>query len=298
MRYVAAMLLFLFAHATGYSQLVVGDSVTQGELAKAKETLTRAIPKKIDLKAGEFFTITAADKYKGMPVTWYTPPSPEDNPDTPLYDKHDLAPNETTRVFAIKPGDTKPKSHTIGPFPNGGTVIIANSLSGQSVIALFVNGDPAAKAGPNNIDNIKVTVTGETPKPPKPIDPPVEEQLTKDLRAAMNQDIAAGKANPIHLGALEGIYQSFSTDPLNKLNAANTAGDVESLLNSAREQAGIPEWNLMYPALRQRLRLETLKTLGLQDDPKYANTPVNADAKRLLKAYYAKVAAALDAISK
>lgn len=133
-------------------------------------------------------------------------------------------------------------------------------------------------------------VAGGKPKPGPDDAPPVDDPFTKALRAELGKDRVKGLADNKYLDALSGIYEAASRDTLESLK---TAGELDAMLNSARVAAGIPEAAKMLPSLREWLRGQMVAVIG--GTPETQLTP---DKRQAAKVLFAKIAGALEAISK
>lgn len=138
------------------------------------------------------------------------------------------------------------------------------------------------------------------PQKPKPIDPPpdepvipVEDELTKKLRAAAQLDVTAGKADKRHLLPLAGIYQAASNDTLAQVA---TMDALDTLLFEARKRAGIPDPEIVYMNLRKAIQQEIYARLGI--GPNDGKLPLTDDTKRLARLAFGKIAQVLEVLAK
>jgi len=134
-------------------------------------------------------------------------------------------------------------------------------------------------------------IIGKPPlNPDEPPDVPVDDELTKGMRAALAKDKAAGVADVKYLLSLSGIYEAASKDSLDTIK---TAGELDALLNAARLAANIPEPEKMLPEVRQFIKRQMQANLGTEQ-----STPINADAKRLAKTLMGKIGDSLEKLAK
>lgn len=134
---------------------------------------------------------------------------------------------------------------------------------------------------------------------PKPVDPPddpvipVDDDLTKAMRAAYAKDKVAGIGDPKYLIAMSGVYEAASNDSLDTIK---TAGDLDDLLLAARKAAGIPEPDKVLTETRQFIKRQLLANLtGGVDAPA---TVMDAAKKTTAKTLMGKIAESLEKIVK
>jgi len=259
----------------------VGGNYTTVEIEKAKEVLAASQPKTLKLEVGEFEVIEPAANVTS-PLLWIVQ-------DDSICQRIDIKPNQPFGVWMKRRGDAVAKYHAFDAKPVG-WILLIGVKQGQSITHIVKNG-ATEKEAPSVIDKLDVTV-GEA-IPPKPPEPPVEDPLTKALRAAAQKDAVAGKSDKKHLQALAGVFEMASEDSLSGLN---TIADMDSRLNAARVAAGIPDAERMYPALREAVRQEIYRALNV--DANSGATVLTDDTKRLAKVCFGKVAKALEEIAK
>lgn len=134
---------------------------------------------------------------------------------------------------------------------------------------------------------------------PKPVEPPddpvvpVDDELTKGMRAAFAKDTVAGIGNKQWLLPMAGIYEAASKDSLETIK---TAGDLDNLLTAARVAAGIPDPDKTLTETRHFIKRQLQANLtGGVDAPA---TVLDAGKKALAKSLMGKVAESLEKLAK
>lgn len=262
-----------------YAQITIGDAIPPAEVEQAKATLEKATPKTITLDVGEFEVIEPAKAITG-PLLWII------SNETCLQ-RIDVAANQPLGLWLKRRGETNTKLHQFAakPFP---WVILIGVKAGTSTIHVIRNGATATSA-PAIVDKLEVTIGGVVPPTPPT---PVEDDLTQALRAAIKIDQQANKADRKWILALAGIYEAAGRD---SLESVKTAGELDQLLNNARQAAGIPEPDQALPTLRQRLRQELLNRLNIPETGQAQ--PLTTESRKLAKTVLSNIAHALEAIS-
>ena len=262
----------------GYAQITIGDAIPPAEVEQAKATLEKATPKTLSLEVGEFEVIEPAKAITG-PLLWII--SNESS-----MQRIDVAANQPLGLWLKRRGETATKLHQFAakPFP---WVILIGVKPGASTIHVIRNGTTATSA-PAIVDKLEVTIGGTVPPTP-PI--PVEDDLTQALRAAIKLDQQTNKADRKWLLALAGIYDAAGHD---SLESVKTAGELDQLLNNARQAAGIPEPDQALPNLRQRIRQELLTRLNISETGQ--TQPLTAESRKLAKTVLSNIAHALEAL--
>lgn len=273
MRLVALLLLFC-APLVASAQVIVGDAVSSNDIAHARATLARATPKTLTLEPGEFEIIEPA-KTLSQPLLWLSS-------DDTILQRIDVAANQPLGLWMKRRGEPSPKLHQFAAKPVG-WVILIGAKPGTANFTIIRNGEN--NSAPSVVDTLVITV-GSTPPPP-----PVEDDFTKSLRSALQKDQQLGQSEQRWLTALAAIY---STASQNSLATIKTASDLDTLLISARQQAGIPEPEKMLPNVRQRLRQELLNQLNITDAD--ALQPLSAEMKQRARQTLARIAQALEVL--
>ncbi|HQR06358.1 MAG TPA: hypothetical protein PLN21_06025 [Gemmatales bacterium] len=274
-----AMWLLLVMPTLAHAQITVGDAVQQSEVEQARATLEKATPKTLTLQVGEFEVIEPAKGVTG-PLLWIV--SNEVN-----VQRIEVAANQPLGLWLKRRGETTPKLHQFPakPFP---WVILVGIKAGASTIHIIRNGATATSA-PAIVDKLEVTIGGSVPPTPPT---PVEDDLTQALRAALKVDQQANKADHKWVLALAGIYDAASRDSLESIKSA---GELDQLLNTARQAAGIPEPDQALPTVRQRIRQELLTRLNISENG--ASQPLTAESRKLAKTILNNIAHSLESIS-
>lgn len=176
------------------------------------------------------------------------------------------------------------KFRTIAADEKTDRVIIHATAPGTATLIWFANVGGKAEV----ISEYKVIVGNVEPdKPPAPIDNP----LTKSLRAAYQLDSVAGIGNKEHLGKLEGVYLALSTADLSKIS---TQAQLTELMANSVKNAGIPDYKLSLTNTRLAIQREYLSRQGITDDAGSDTKPVN---EALVKQMFADLAASLNTIN-
>lgn len=278
MKWCSTLLLFIWPMAC-FAQITIGDAIPAGEVAQARATLEKATPKTLALQVGEFEVLEPA-KSLTSPLLWVIS-------DDTVVQRMEIAAQQPLGLWMKRRGEVTPKLHQFPakPFP---WVILVGVKQGAATIQVIRNGNTAGSP-PVVIDTLAVSVGGPAPAPPTP---PVEDALTKALRAAWQQDQQAAKADRRWMQALAGIYEAASRD---SLETVKTAGDLDQLLHAARQAAGIPDPDQALPNLRERLRQELLTQLSI---PENGNTvPLTAPTRQTARQLFARIAHALEVIA-
>lgn len=272
------LLVFCSWPMIAHAQITFGDAVPASDIAQAKATLAKATSKTLALQAGEFEVIEPA---KGVtaPLLWIVS-------NEVALQRIEIAAQQPLGIWMKRRGDALPKLHQFPARPIA-WVILVGVQQGTATVQIIRNGEN--NTAPVVVDTLVVSVGGPAPVPPTP---PVEDDLTKSLRVALQDDQQAGKAEKKWLQALAGIYATASRDSLVTIN---NASDLDHVLISARQAAGIPAPEQMLPTLRQRLRQELLTQLNVTDQT--ANRPFTAEAKRIARQTLTHIAQALEAIN-
>lgn len=273
------MWLLLLTPLLAHAQITVGDAVQQSEVEQARATLEKATPKTLTLQVGEFEVVEPAKGVTG-PLLWII------SNDTTVQ-RIEVAANQPLGLWLKRRGETAPRLHQFPakPFP---WVILVGIKSGTSTIHVIRNGATATTA-PVIVDKLEVTIGGNTPPTPPT---PVEDDLTQALRAALKVDQRANKADRKWILALSGIYDAASRDSLESIK---TAGELDQLLNTARQAAGIPEPDQALPTIRQRIRQELLTRLNISENGQ--TQPLTTESRKLVKTILNNIAHALEVIS-
>lgn len=274
-----AMWLLLSIPMPALAQITVGDAVQQSDVEQARATLEKATPKTLTLQIGEFEVIEPAKGVIG-PLLWIV--SNEAN-----VQRIEVAANQPLGVWLKRRNEAVPRLHQFPakPFP---WVILVGIKAGASTIHIIRNG-ATATSSPTVVDKLEVTIGGSVPPTPPT---PVEDDLTKALRAALKADQQTNKADRQWILALAGIYDAASRDSLESIK---TAGELDQLLNTARQTAGIPEPDQALPSVRQRIRQELLTRLNIPENG--SSQPLTAESRKLAKTILNNIAHALEVIS-
>jgi len=273
-----AMWLLLSTPILAHAQITVGDAVQQTDIDLAKATLEKATPKTLTLQVGEFEVIEPAKGITG-PLLWII------SNETSIQ-RIEVAANQPLALWLKRRGETAPRLHQFPakPFP---WVILVGIKTGASTIHIIRNGTTATSA-PTIVDKLEVTIGGSIPPTPPT---PVEDDLTQALRTALKLDQQANQADRKWLLALAGIYEAASRDSLESIK---TAGELDQLLNTARQAAGIPEPDRALPNVRQRIRQELLTRLNIPENGQ--SQPLTAESRKLAKTVLQNIANALETI--
>jgi hypothetical protein len=266
----------LLAHA----QITVGDAVQQSEVEQARMTLEKATPKTLTLQVGEFEVIEPAKGVTG-PLLWIVS-------NETCVQRIEVAANQPLGLWLKRRGESAPRLHQFPakPFP---WMILVGIKAGAATIHVIRNGATATSA-PTVVDKLEVTIGGSVPPTPPT---PVEDDLTQALRAAFKVDQQANKADRKWSLALAGIYDAASRD---SLESVKTAGELDQLLNTARQAAGIPEPDQALPNVRQRIRQELLNRLNISENGQ--TQPLTTESRKLAKTVLSNISHALEVISK
>lgn len=258
------------------AQITIGDAVLPSEVEQARTTLERAAAKTLNLAVGEFEVIEPA---KGItsPLLWIT--SSEN-----CVQRIEVQANQPLGLWLKRRGEPATKLHQFPAKPFS-WVILIGTKPGTSTIHIIRNG--TSGTAPVVIDKLDVTVGGSVPPPPTP----VEDDLTQALRAAWQRDQANSKADRKWVLALAGIYEAAGRDTL---ETVKTVGELDQLLNTARQAAGIPEPDQALPTLRQRIRQELLTRLNIPENG--ASQPLALETKKQARLLLTQIAQALEAI--
>jgi hypothetical protein len=275
MRFLA-LLLMLCAPLLAHAQVIVGDAISAKDLKLARDTLERATPKTLTLEPGEFEIIEPAQALK-QPLLWLTS-------DDTLLQRIDVAANQPLGLWMKRRGESSAKLHQFPAKPFA-WVIVVGAKPGSVALTIIRNGEN--QTAPVVVDTLIITLGGIPPPPPTPID----DAFTKSLRLALQQDQQSGLFEKRWLLALAGIYATASR---NELTAIKTVGDLDALLITARQAAGIPEPEKMLPTIRQRLRQELLTQLNVTDAD--AGKPLTSERKQLARQTLARIAHTLEVI--
>ena len=263
---------------SSYAQITIGDAIPLTEVEQAKVTLEKATPKSLTLEVGAFEVVEPAKTITG-PLLWII------SNETCLQ-RIEVAANQPLGLWLKRRGETTTKLHQFPakPFP---WAILVGVKAGTSTIHVIRNGTTATSA-PAIVDKLDVTIGGTVPPTPPA---PIEDDLTQALRAAWKLDQQAGKAERKWLLALAGIYEAAGRDSLESIK---TAGELDQLLNTARQAAGIPEPDQALPNIRQRIRQELLTRLNIPENG--SSQPLTAESRKLAKTVLSNIAHALEAI--
>jgi hypothetical protein len=271
--------LVLASPAWAYPQIIVGDAIPLDELAQARAKLERATPKTLTLEPGEFEVLEPTKSLAG-PLLWLLS-------NEAVVQRIDVAAQQPLGLWMKRRGEPMPKLHQF-PAKAQPWVILIGAQPGNSQVMVIRNGSD--NGPPVVVDTLVVSVGGPAPGPPTP---PVEDDLTKALRAAWLKDAAANQADKKWIGALAGIYDAASRE---SLDMVKTAGDLDTLLNAARQAAGIPEPEVALPHVRQRIRQELLTQLRVPENG--ASQPFTVDDKRRAQQVLSRIARALEVLSR
>ena len=267
--------------------VVVGGNYSPADVAKAREVLAASEAKELKLKLGEFEVIEPSKTAKEPLQFQYLT--------NKCYFLFRVKPGMAYGFAGIRRGDTEERQHEFEPKPYEWAIVKARA-QGAETLVVNRNGKDAAKDPPEEIDRISIVVgekKPDDPNPPRPDDPPVDDPLTKALRAAAQSDAMAGKADKKYILPLAGIFEAAGNDSLQGLA---TMADLDARLNAARVAAGIPDPAVMFPQLRAAIRDEIYKQLGI--DTNGGATPLKPDTIRLAKATFTKIAASLEVLAK
>lgn len=261
------------------AQITIGDAVQQTDVDQARATLEKATPKTLLLQVGEFEVIEPA---KGItnPLLWIIT-------NDSCVQRIEVAANQPLGLWLKRRGEAAAKLHQFPAKPFS-WVILIGIKAGTSAIHVIRNGASATSA-PVVVDKLVVTIGSPAPpNPPKP----VEDDMTQALRTAYQRDHAAGKADRKWILALAGIYDAAGKD---NLETIKTAGDLDLLLNAARQAAGIPEPDQALPNIRQRIRQELLTQLNVPENG--SSQPLTAETRKQAKAVLSHIAHALEEVA-
>lgn len=278
--FAVMLLMATYCHA---QTITVGDAIPDKDVETAKQTIEKAQPKVITLGVGEFEVIEPA---KGVPVAllWLS------TNDVSIQ-KIEIPAGQAFSTFGVRRGDKVAKHHVFQAKPFAWSVIIG-MIQGKNTVTLVRSGEKPELV-PIVVDKIDMTIGKPPPKPDDPPDVPVDDDLTKGMRAALAKDKAAGMADSKYLLALSGIYAAASRDSLESIK---TAGDLDTLLNSARVAAGIPDPDKVLTETRQFIKRQLLANLtGGVDAPA---TVMDAAKKQTAKTLMGQIADSLEKIAK
>lgn len=276
MRLIVVVCLLL-GQASCFAQVIVGDAVPPGDLAAARATLEKATAKALTLEPGEFEVLEPAKSVTG-PLLWLSS-------NEAALQRIEVAANQSLGLWMQRRGEPTARLHQFPAKPVTWVILIA-AKSGNAQLTVIRNG--TGTGPPVVVDTLVVTVGHPGPPPPPP-----EDELTKALRAAWQQDVVAGVGDKKWLVALAKVYETASRNPL---NAVKTAGDLDQLLHTARQAAGIPPVETALTQLRQRLRTEMLTLLKVPEDG--ATQPCTSDDKHRARQLFARIAQALEVLSR
>jgi hypothetical protein len=267
----------LLGQATSFAQVIVGDAVPATDLAVAKAMLERATPKALTLEPGEFEVLEPAKALTG-PLLWLTS-------NEAALQRIEVAANQPLGLWMKRRGEPAARLHQFPAKPVTWVILIA-AKSGSAQLTVIRNG--SGTGPPVVVDTLVVTVGNPQPPPAPP-----EDELTKRLRAAWEQDVVAGLAVKRWLIALAGIYDKASRD---SFEAVKTAGDLDQHLHLARQTAGVPPVEQALPQLRQRLRTEMITQLKVPENG--ASQPFTQDDKSRARQLFSRFAQALEVLSR
>jgi len=191
--------------------------------------------------------------------------------------------------WLVPAGKTQFEWVTIEPNKDIDRLLVVGTANGSATVIwhAVVNGESEIVAA------FKFDVGKPRPVPPKPDDPVVpDDPLVKSFKEALNKDVLAGKGDKKWILPLAGIYEAASNDSLESMA---TMGDLDNVLFSARQKAGIPDPEVQLLNLRKAMQAELYQQLGVNKDS--ASVPFKPDTRRLAKATLLKIANALEAIT-
>lgn len=254
----------------------VGGSYTTVEIEKAKEVLAASQPKTLKLEVGEFEVIEPAANVTS-PLLWIVQ-------DDSICQRIDIKPNQPFGVWMKRRGEQSARYHSFEAKPVG-WILLIGVKQGQSITHIVKNG-ATEKEAPSVIDKLDVTVG--TPIPPKPPEPDLSD-FEKQLKAAGNADIAAGKGTKAHAEMLAGIYRGAAESP----PQAGTIGSLYDTLREAVKAAGIPTPDKSLPTLRKLIEAELNKRL-----PTDREKVITLEDRNRITAAFNFIANALEAVTK
>lgn len=282
------VLLLLFAPLLACGQSIyIGDSIPQKAIEEAKQTLAAAQAKILRMNVGEFEVIEPAKNMQNVPMLQL--PS-----NSPLFSMRVIPAKQSHSVTGTRRGDTGLNEYYF-PAKDYAWSIITGKKDGESAVDFVVNG-ATKEQPPSRVDTLSVIIGKPAPKPVDPPDDPVipvDDDLTKGMRAAFAKDKVAGIGDTKWLLPMAGIFEAASKDGL---DTVKTAGDLDNLLYAARVAAGIPDPDKTLSETRQFIKRQLQANLtGGVDAPA---TVMDAAKKTLAKSLMAKVAESLEKLTK
>lgn len=296
MKRLTLLLALLFATvAHGQTTYPLIEKPSSAKVADAKATMDAIKDAPVNMGIGGYALIQIKVTTK---LTTYTVPGSSDCLDTETIPK-----GKVIKQWFVPDGGKEWVRVTIPADNDYDRLLVTGTIKGTATILWMTvaNGEAVVVAG------YRFDVAGGKPAPPVIIPPdepviPVEDELTKKLRAAARLDEVAGKAEKKHLLPLAGIYLGASNDPLETLNPDGKTkrnmnmGEVDTVLHEARKRAGIPDHNTVFPYLRKAVQQEIHSRLGVGPDSH--EVPLTDDTKRLARLAFGKIAVALEVLSK
>lgn len=271
------MLLLFTSSAIGQTVLDFSPASTPAELEVAREKIRKATNTPVKINVGGY-ALAPIDLTKDMKCHIVT------GSDKCL-EQQFLPKGKDYKGNLVLNEDPAYKFRTIAPDEKTDRVIIHATAPGTATLIWFAN--IAGKA--EVISEYKVIV-GDPPAP-DPIKPPVDNPLTKSLRAAYQLDSVAGIGNKEHLEKLEGVYLALSRSDLSTIK---TQKQLTELMAASVKGAGIPDYKLSLTNTRLAIQREYLTRQGITDDSASDTKPVN---EALVKQMFADLAASLNAIN-
>lgn len=280
-----ALLLLLFLPAGVYAQIPgaiqIGEVVSQADVDRARQIIEASKPLVFNWNVGEFQIFQKGSKAKGD-LTW-------DWDNEGIITIKEIPANVPLMAYGVRAGTGGTAQWHNFPAQKDSYLLFMAVKEGTAKVTITAVSDDGKKS--IIVAKMQITVGKPTPKPDDPPDnPPIEDDLTKGMRVAFAKDKAANIADPKFLLALSGIYEAASKDDLANIK---TAGDLDTLLNSARQAAGIPDPDKMLTETRQYIKRQLQANLG-----KDQAQPLSVDAKRLAKVLMGKISDALEKLAK
>lgn len=282
MRLLAASLLSLLLLSPIYPQERYGlaPGPTKEKLADAAKVLASVNNNPIAMPYGGYALIDIDVTGELVP---YIVPGSDECLDIELIPK-----GKSTKQWHVKKGDAEFSWVTIPADDKVDRLKVSGIEKGSQTI-LWMS---VANGKPYVVKGYKFDIGPQKPKP-KPDDPVIpDDPLVKSFKDALSKDVLAGKGDKKWILPLAGIYEAAGNDSLESMA---TMGDLDNVLLSARQKAGIPDPEVQLLNLRKAMQSELYQQLGINKDS--ASVPFKPDTRRLAKATLLKIATALEAIA-
>lgn len=284
-RFALLLSLLMAAVAYGQEQLSLSKMPSKEQLQSAKEVIKSAETSPTKLSIGGYATVDI--KLEGK-LTPYIVPGSDDCIKTVTVIKA-----TGYEGWLVTKGENEFRWTKIDPVATHDRIMVTGVKQGvATLIWIAVQNNEAVVVAAFRFEIGPVKPAPVIIPPDEPVIP-VEDELTKRLRAAAQLDAAAGKADKKHLLPLAGIYLAASNDPLAQVS---TMDALDTLLFEARKRAGIPDPAIVFPNLRKAVQQEIYARLGI--GPNDGKQPLTDDTKRLAKLAFGKIATTLEILAK